>query len=63
MNEVFKFKILSFVFFRMNLLQNSAGRMASDGISTLKYKLNKRLELPLVTIVNVVLSKSMYQEK
>jgi len=46
---------------RMNLLQNSASRMDSDGLSTLKYTLRKRLELPLVTVVNVVLSKSMYQ--
>ena len=46
---------------RMNLLQNSAARMDSDGLSSLKYKLRKKLELPLVTVVNVILSKSMYE--
>ena len=49
-----------FLFSRMNLLQDSGSRMATDGINSLKYKLRKKLELPLVTVVNVVLSKSMY---
>eukprot|EP00794_Sanderia_malayensis_P017260 gene17260-18985_t len=45
---------------RMNLLQTSGSRMVTDGLNSLKYKLNKIIELPLVTILNVKLAPSQY---
>lgn len=45
---------------RMNLLKNSGRRMTADGLNTLKYKLEKVDELPLVTFVKIQLKRSMY---
>ena len=44
----------------MNLLQTSKERMEFDGLNTLKYKLKKITEAPLVTFVKVVMRKDMY---
>ncbi|XP_066924327.1 beta-1,4-galactosyltransferase 2-like [Clytia hemisphaerica] len=47
---------------RMNLLRNSAQRMSADGLNTLKYKLDKVDQQPLVTFVKIELKRSMYSK-
>ena len=46
--------------YRINLLRNSVQRMTSDGLNTLKYKVEKVDEEPLITFVRIQLKKSMY---
>ena len=42
------------------MLKNSAQRMSADGLNTLKYKLEKVEEKPLVTFFRIQLKKSFY---
>ena len=42
------------------MLKNSAQRMPADGLNTLKYKLEKVDEKPLVTFIRIQLKKSSY---
>lgn len=58
-NLMHKPKPLYLLYIRFDLIRNSAGRMASDGLNTLNYKLLEVKEQPLYTMVTVHVEQSM----